>query len=621
LALEAVAAGLRVLRRHLRYARREPAKLFWIARRVVEIVATGRLSAVLERHRAAGDASAEYKAWLETESTLVSSRRAALERELAYAPAKPCFSILMPVFAPRQEFLRAALDSVTAQSYAQWELCIVDDASTDRSHIDGLLALARDDPRVRVHTRAVNSGIAAATNDALALATGEFVLFLDQDDLLDKDALLHFAAVALHVPEVAMIFADEDRIGSSSKRGEPFFKPGLDAEWLLTTNCVLHPFVVRTAWLRSTGGMALGVDGAQDWELALRSSDQISADRIVHVPRVLYHWREHAGSTAAAIYEKPAVVDAQLRVMQAFHARRGERVSFTHHAGGWRIDRPLPQPAPRVCIVVPTRDRADLMRRCVDGLRTWTDYPNWECVVVDNGSREPAALTLLETLRADPAFNVVRDDGDFNYARLCNVGAAAAGGEILVLLNNDVEPLNPTWLTQLVVNVVRPEIGLAGAMLYYPNRTIQHAGVVLWLNGVADRPYIGLPRGYAGIDHRLAAVHSVSALVTACVAVRRMVYEEVGGMDVAFPVACNDLDLCLRVSEAGYRNIITPHAELFHRESASRGYDYGTRISSQAQRDEELFRERWNVRIPVDPFYNVNFTREGPAFRIRHPGS
>ena len=613
------AAGLRVLMRHLRYAKSDPRKVYWIVRRILEIARTGKLHAVLARHRAVAVSEGEYRTWMMEEAALSASRRAHLLRDMADWISAPKFSVIVPVYEPCREYLEFALASVARQSYVNWELCIVDDGSVDRAHVAALEELAEADMRVKFGCRDQNGGIAIATNDALALATGDFVVFLDQDDVLAQDALLEFAAIVRQLPNVTLMFADEDRINDSGERSNPFFKPSFDVEWLRTTNCVMHPVAVRRDVLQDIGGLATGVDGAQDWELLLRLSEVIPGHHIVHCARVLYHWREHPGSTAAAIYEKPSVVGAQLRVMQWFHARRGEIVTIERGLSGWRIKRNLPQPTPLVSVIVPTRDRVELMRRCVKGLRERTRYAPWECIIVDNGSTDPGAVALLAEIARDPAFKVVRDNGDFNYARLCNVGAEASAGEILVFLNNDVEPMNDEWLCELVVNVARPDIGMVGAMLYYPDRTIQHAGVVLWVNGVADRPYLGLPRGFPGVDHRLAAVHSVDTMITACAAVRRGLYTEVGGMDEGLPVACNDLDLCLKVAERGFRNVITPYAELYHRESASRGYHYRTPEAMQEARDEARFREKWASRHPTDRMYNANLALAGAAFSIGHP--
>jgi GT2 family glycosyltransferase len=277
---------------------------------------------------------------------------------------------------------------------------------------------------------------------------------------------------------------------------------------------------------------------------------------------------------------------------------------------------PLPVTAPLVSIVIPTRDHEELLRRCIAGLRERTDYPNWQAVIVDNGSTDQEALQFMRSLESDRRFKVLHDGRSFNYSALCNLGVHNADGEVVVLLNNDVEPIHSGWLTELVTHALRPEIGLVGAMLYYPNGTIQHAGVILGLNGIADRPYIGYPRGFRGVDGRLGVVHSVTAMITACAAVRREVYLRAGGMDEALPIACNDLDLCLSIRKLGYRNIVTPFAELWHAESASRGYHYDTAHGRQESQDETRFRNKYGDELEHDPSYNINLTLRGAAYAL-----
>ena len=509
--------------------------------------------------------------------------------------------MLLPVYCPPQAFLDEAIASVAAQDYPDWELCLVDDASPEAAHWPAREALAAREPRVRVQRRAHNGGIAVATNDALALATGDYCVFLDQDDVLAREALLEFAARVAERPAAQLLYGDEDHIDAKGARSRPFFKPDWDREWLRTTNCVMHPVAIRTALLRRLGGLRGGIDGVQDWDLLLRAAEVLDPAAIEHVPRILYHWRAHAGSTAAGIYEKADVVAAQERALRDSISRRGERAEVEKGTGGWRI---------------PTRDGAELLRTCITGLRERTNYQPWEAVIIDNGTTEPQALALLDSLATDPRFRILRDPRPFNYSALCNAAVAAARGEVVVLLNNDIDPIDPGWLAELVSQSLRPGIGLAGAMLYYPDDTIQHAGVILGLNGVADRPYIGYPRGFRGVDNRLAAVHTVTAMITACAAVRRSLFLEVGGMDESLPVDCNDLDLCLRIAQRGYRNVLTPHAELHHLESASRGYHYGEQVLAGESEDEARFRRKWPRVLESDPTYNPNLSLRGAAFSL-----
>lgn len=612
----ALGAGWRVLRRHLRQAGGNPRKLLWIAKRALQIATGGQLSGVLSRHRVVEAFHADYPSWALEADRQARARCERLREESQSWPARPRFSLLLPLYSPPREFLDEAIRSVTGQDYAEWELCIVDDASPDASHLPMLEAFAAAQPRARLHRRAANGGIAAATNDALAMATGDFCIFLDQDDVLAPGALLEFAACVAGNPGLELVYGDEDHIDGDGTRSRPFFKPDWDPEWLRTTNCVMHPVAIRTALLRRLGGLRTGIDGVQDWDLLLRVAEAVAPEAIAHVPGVLYHWRAHPGSTAAGVYEKEGIVRAQEQALRDSIRRRGEQAQVEKGTGGWRIRYAIPGEAPLVSLVIPTRDCATLLRGCVEGLRSRTTYERWEAVVVDNGSTQADALALLESLGADPRFTVLRDAREFNYSALCNGGVAAAKGEVVVLLNNDVEPIGADWLAELVSHGLRPGIGLVGAMLYYPDDTIQHAGVVLGLNGVADRPYIGYPRGFRGVDNRLASVHTVTAMITACAALRRSLYLEVGGMDEELPVDCNDLDLCLRVADLGYRNILTPHAELYHHESASRGYHYHAEGAEGESRDEARFRRKWGERLGRDPTYNPNLALRGAAFSL-----
>ena len=609
-------AGLAVLRRHLRYARGDPRKLWWIARRALSLARAGALPGVLERHAAERDLYADYAEWCRrfetTDAAELAARVAALGR-------RPRFSVLLPVYDPPVALLEATLASVRAQAYPDWELVAVDDASTDRGVAACLAAAAAADPRIRVARRAANGGIARATNDAFAAATGELCAFLDHDDTLAPDALLAMAEAIAARPDVALLFCDEDKLDAQGVRTRPWFKPAWDAEWLRTANCVLHFVVVRADALRALGGLALDVDGAQDWDLVLRVEEAVGRARIAHVPRVLYHWRELPGSTAAAPFEKPAVAAAQHRVLAASLARRGERATLARTEEGWRIEWAPPSPPPLVSIVIPTRDRGALLRACVESIRARTTYAPYELVLVDNGSVERAAREYLDALARDGAARIVPYAQPFNYAAQCNLGVRAAAGTMIALVNNDIEVITPQWLDELVALAARPGVGLAGATLRYPDGTLQHAGVILGLNGVGDRPWIGTRRGFAGPYGRALAVREVSAMITACAVVARDRYLAVGGMDETLAVSCNDLDLCLRLARAGCRHLITPHAELTHHESASRGYADDPANARGNAAEEARFAACWAGELADDPLYNPNLALAGTAYALAWP--
>ncbi len=609
-------AGLRVLKRHLRYAGGDPRKLLWVARRAVSLAREGAIGGVLDRHVTEDTQDADYAAW---RARYEPPSDADFSRRIDALPRRPLISILLPVHNVPVSFLAETIASVRAQCYAEWQLCVVDDASTDTAVHEHLAAEARSEPRIRLVRRSANGGIASATNDALTLAQGEYCAFLDHDDRLAPDALLCMAEAIACSPDAVLFFSDEDKLDRNGERTRPYFKPAWDGEWIRTTNCVLHFMVVRTSTLRAHGGLTTGVDGAQDWDLVLRVAETEGRERIRHVPFVLYHWRELPGSTAAAAFEKPALVEAQRRVIVDSLRRRDETGEPRLTTAGWRIDYAVPQPPPLVSIVIPTRDRVDLLRTCIDSIRARTAYVRYEIVIVDNDSHEPDALAYLADLARKDAMRVVPYPQPFNYAAQCNLGVREARGALIALVNNDIEAVTPQWLDELVALAVRPDVGLVGATLFYPDGTLQHAGVILGLNGVGDRPWIGTRRGFAGPYGRARAVREVSGLITACAVVARDRYLAVGGMNEALAVSCNDLDLCLRLRRAGYRNLLTPYAELVHHESASRGLADDPANARLARDEEARFTALWRRELETDPLYNPNLALEGAAYALAWP--
>ncbi len=608
-------AGLRVLRRHLRYAGGDPRKLLWVVRRAVSLAREGAIGGVLERHVAEEGHYAAYAQWCAAHEP----GPAGFAARLAALPRRPRISILLPVWDPPVAFLEAALASVRVQCYPDWQLCITDDGSTAAAVQACLAAAATADSRIQLHRRPVNGGIAVATNDSLGAATGEYCAFLDHDDTLAPDALLTLAEHVVRTPDAAMFFCDEDKLDAEGTRTLPFFKPTWDDEWVRTTNCVLHFTVVRTVLLRELGGLATGVDGAQDWDLVLRVAEHAGRSRIGRIPRVLYHWREMPGSTAAAAFEKPQLAAAQRRVLTDSIARRGDGAQALPGTMGWRIVYPLPTPPPLVSIVIPTRDRVALLRACIDSIRACTDYPTYEFVIVDNDSQDPEARAYLDTLAQQDAARIVSYPHPFNYAAQCNLGVRAARGTMIALVNNDIEATTDSWLRELVSLAARPQTGLAGATLYYPDGTLQHAGVILGLNGVADRPWIGTRRGFGGPYGRARAVREVSAMITACAVVARDRYLAVDGMDETLAVSCNDLDLCLRLGRAGLHHVVSPYAELVHHESASRGYADDPANARLSSDEEKRFAATWADRLADDPLYNPNLTLRGQAYGLAWP--
>jgi O-antigen biosynthesis protein len=560
-------------------------------------------------------ARANHADWIER---VEAPTQAALDREadarIAALPGRPRISVILPVYDPAEWHLRECLASIAAQSYPDWELCIADDGS--RPEIRQLLA-ELDDPRIRLTLRAENGHICRASNDALALATGAWVAFVDHDDLLPRHAFLLVAeAIAAH-PEAMVVYGDEDKIDLSGQRTEPHFKPRFDPDLLLGQNYLGHLFVARTALVRAAGGFRPGFEGSQDHDLALRLAEGVHPGAVVHVPHVLYHWRMSERSTAASASAKPYSAEAGIRAVREALARRGE-VGEVDHAEVphcYRVQRGLPRQPPAVSVVIPTRDAVDLLSACVDSLLAHTDYPDVEVIVIDNGSRDPRTKRYLER----GGMRVIRDDRPFNFSALNNRAVAEARGEVVVLLNNDVEIVEGTWLSRLVAEAARPDVGAVGARLLFPDGTIQHAGVLIGLHGLAGHPYRHMSGSFVGYHGRLCVTHTVSAVTAACLAVRRDLYREIGGFDERLAVAFNDVDFCLRLREAGYRNLLVPSAVLVHHESATRGLDQDGAKRKRFLAEVATMRQRWGALLDGDPCYSPHLSLDHDDYSIRLP--
>lgn len=533
--------------------------------------------------------------------------------------SKICFSILMPVFKAPLSLVEKAIKSVISQTYTNWQLCIVDDASGDLELSTLLSGYTQQDGRIRVLTREKNGHISVATNDALTLASGEYVVLMDHDDELHRDALSSIASALNEHPDAEIVYSDEDKLTEAGIRHNPYFKSQFNPVLFLAHNMINHLGVYRTSTVREIGGFRTGVEGAQDWDLAWRVVEAKGADKVVHVPKVLYHWRELAGSTARDIGEKSYAVTAQIRVISEHLQRigRGARVAPSPRVQGMvRVQFDLPNPLPLVSIVIPTRDRKDLLQMCMESLVEHTSYSAYEVIIVDNGSVEPDALEYLKLLKKNSNVRVLREDIPFNYSILNNSGVAAANGDFILMLNNDIEFTHDDWLHEMVSWAALPEVGCVGAKLWYPNGTLQHGGVILGIGGMAGHSHRGISRIDNGYVGRAAVHQNLSAVTGACLLVKRRIYEEVGGLDELFAVAYNDIDFCLRVRAAGYQNVWTPHAEMVHHESATRGMDSNAEKRARLEAEVALMKQRWSDVMSADSAYSPHLTRVDEDFSI-----
>jgi len=511
-----------------------------------------------------------YQRWIKANEP----KKADLQRQRAEAqalPHQPLITILTPVYNPDPRVLEDTLQSVIAQTYPNWEMCLADGAS-DKPGVRAVLEeYARRDSRIRVRFLEQNLGISANSNAALEMAQGEYVQLLDHDDLLAPNALFEVAQRIHQDPEVDILYFDEDKISADGRqRHSPWLKPeALSPDLLLSTNYLFHS-VIRRSLLLETGQFDPTVDGAQDLDLSLRLLEK--NPRLAHIPHIVYHWRQVPGSAASDANAKPWAYTAQKRCLEAHLQRLGypqARVDFPS-LGTVHIRWPLS--GQKVSIIIPTKDKVEVLRACLDSIFSKTTYPDYEIILVDNGSTEPETLAYYETLADEPRLTLLHDTAPFNFHRVCNLGARHARGEVFIFLNNDTEALDPAWLDELVGWAERPEVGVVGAKLLRPNGTIQHAGIVIGLAGHGSHVFDGGREHLYGPFGSTEWYRNYQAVTGACMALRRSVFEQLGGFDEVYQVGYGDIDLCLRAVDAGYRVIYNPFARLLHHEGASRGF-------------------------------------------------
>ena len=561
-------------------------------------------------------ARSPYERWLDR----YAMRDADVARVRATAkllPYRPVISILMATYNSPDAYLRQAIDSVRAQAYAEWELCIADDASTNARVRKTLDAYAASDARIRVVKRTTNGHISEASNSALAIASGEFVGFLDHDDLLTPDALFEVALRLNEHHDADMIYSDEDKIDDAGNFSEPHFKPDWAPDSFLSRMYTCHFGVYRRELAVAIGGLRVGYEGSQDHDFVLRLTER--TDRIHHIPRVLYHWRIHPASTSAAAEAKPYAAVAGQRAVQDAIERRGEPgVVERSEIPGIYITRYAIRDAGLVSVIVPTRDHGEDVDRCLSSIFSNDTYPNFEILLVDNGSKDRTSLEIFARWEGrESRVHVVRYDKPFNFSAINNYAVEHSLGKYLLFLNNDTEVISSDWMQAMVEQAQRPSIGVVGGLLLYPDDTIQHAGVVIGLGGVAGHSQNGLHRNDPGYFGSVRAINNFSALTAACVMIRRSVFDEVGGFDERLAVAFNDVDLSLKIARAGYRNVYLPHVMLYHYESKSRGAETTPEMKARFAREVALMENRWATRTSPDPCYSPHLSLDAPGYAIR----
>lgn len=546
----------------------------------------------------------DYKEWYENHRVLEKDLE---EQKNVHFFKEPLISIIVPIYNTPITFLRQMIDSVQQQSYAKWELCI-GNASPEKQEIRQVLEEYKSDKRIKEIAIPENKGIAENTNKAMTISEGEFIGLLDHDDLLAPNALYEVVKVLNENNLAEVVYTDEDKVTADlEEHFRPHFKPDFNLDLLRSNNYICHFFVASRDLIKRVGGFRPEFNGAQDYDLILRCTEQ--AKQIVHIPKILYHWRVHKASTADNPASKMYAFDAGKRAIEEHlvRCRTKGTVQHTKDLGFYRVKYEVCG-EPLVSIIIPNKDQSEALKKCLDSIREKTSYRNYEIIIVENNSEEPETFAFYKKI-AGEKIKVVTWEGEFNYSAINNFGVRHARGDYLLLLNNDVEIINGDWLTEMLSHCQRKEVGIVGAKLYYPDNTIQHAGIIIGIGGVAGSVFVGLPRAFSGYLHKASIQLDLSAVTAACMLVKRSVFEQVGGLEEKLKVAFNDVDFCLRVREKGYLVVYDPYAELYHYESKTRGAEDTKEKIRRFQTEIEYMRSHWiGLLKKGDPYYNCNLS-------------
>ena len=565
----------------------------------------------------------EYESWIDRYDSLTEEKITTLRKKIDHITQLPLISVLMPVFNPSPEFLEEAILSVKEQIYPNWELCIADDNSTDTRIQQLIKKHADSDPRIKYTFRTQNGHISVASNSALELATGDYTALLDHDDLLTPDALYWIANEIINYPDSALLYSDEDKLDEKGKRCVPYFKCDFNYSLFLSHNMICHLAAYKTSLLRQLGGFREGFEGSQDYDLVLRLIEIVQPSLIRHIPKVLYHWRAHKGSTALSDKKKPYAHLAALKAINE-HLQRMDIAATAEAApeapGMNRVRYHLPVNPPEVEIVILTRDKPALLQACIKSILKQTSYPNYSITIVDNGSVEPETHKLFSAWKQHQRISVIRDDSEFNFSKLNNMAIKRSKAEFICMMNNDITIITPHWLEEMMGHALQVGVGVVGARLWYPNETLQHGGVIIGLGGIAGHALRHIKKRDPGYCFRALLQQDFSAVTAACLLVKKAHYLSVGGFDENnLTVAFNDVDFCLKLGEKGLRNLWTPYAEMYHHESASRGFDNTPEKQARFNKEAEYIKMRWANIILHDPAYSPNLTLEYENFSLAWP--
>jgi O-antigen biosynthesis protein len=547
-----------------------------------------------------------YQKWLK--KNVLSYEEAQMQRDTKFL-LEPQISIIVPVYNTRKEHLTSMIESVKSQTYPHWELCITDGHSKEAHIKDILSEYSLNDKRIKIRFLDQNEGIAGNSNKAIALSSGSYITFLDHDDVLPQQALFEVVRTINENPEADFIYSDEDKITEhGTKRCDPHFKPEWSPDTLRSYNYITHLTVITKRLLDEIGWFRMGYDGSQDYDLILRATE--CAQRIVHISKILYHWRIIEGSTSAGSSEKPYTHISGRRALEDHlnRLKKEGKVEDGIFPNSYRLRYRL-NSLPLVSIIIPNRDNAGELSVCIKSIIDGSTYKNYEIIIMENGSVEKQTFDLYRKLENVENISIYTWDKTFNYSQINNDAVDFAKGEIVLFLNNDMKVISPGWIESMLQHAKCERVGCVGAKLYYENNTIQHAGIVVGLCGIAGHPFKRFSRGSHGHKGRLNVIQNVSAVTGACLMMRKSVFYEVGGFDERYPLAFNDVDLCMNVRKLGYLIIYTPYSELYHCESKTRGFEDTTEKLRRFEMESQLFRGKWSSELQKgDPYYNRNLT-------------
>lgn len=529
----------------------------------------------------------------------------------------PLISVIMPVYNVEEKWLREAIESVQNQIYENWELCIADDASTKPYIKDVLLEYKNKDKRVKVVFRKKNGHISRSSNSALKLAKGEFIALLDNDDIIYPQTLFKTVELLNKEKDIDFIYSDEDKINLKGKRVYPFFKPDWCPDLLMSTNYITHFAVIRKSLVDRVGGFRAGLEGSQDYDLFLRVVK--FCKKIKHIPDILYSWRMVPGSTAVSYDVKSYANTASLIALTDAIERRNIKGTVENGImpGMFRVRYEI-KSNPLVSIIIPTKDKVEYLKRCINSIITKTAYKSYEILIIDNNSIEEETIRYFKQVETSKNIRIIKWNKKFNYSSINNFGVEKAKGEYVLLLNNDTEIINEEWLSAMLEHAQRNKVGAVGAKLLYPDKTIQHVGIILGMGGIGEHVYKGYDDRPLGIPIYKDIIRNYCAVTGACLMVKKSKYNQVGGLDPKFRIAYNDIDFCLKLIQKGYFNVYTPYAKLYHHESTTAGkLEEGIRDMDEFKKENEMMIKKWGNLIKNDPFFNINLKLDISGYKIK----